>query len=496
MAETIGSRLRAAREAKGMSIEDVAFETRIHARYVRCLEADDYSNFASTTYAKSFLTLYSRFLGVDAAEALHVFSGGNDIRLGGQPLMATIETIESVRAPRAPKTPAFRAEREDPRPKVSVRRESPGFAPIILGALVFLLIGTIPALWFLGKDAESIDDVTEKAKEIADVTQSRLEPGGVSGSAATGGEAMPPPEAAAGSETAAPGGQAAALSETRSHRERSATADWVLEEDRRKAAEASRTDGGDGEAESVSDGQKPVAVGRDSPGADSPSEEKTPGSDPDASPALVAAAVPTEPEKRDPAVAPAPAVAAKPVEEETGAQAADLPPTPETEETTPAETRGEPAEREESMPAESDPETSPADTPPSTPSTSPAATPLRAVPLIARPVDLSAPAEEEEASDSPVETETDTESEEESDAEREEPAPESEPESEGTPPQPATTTTAGAPSEAPRQDQRLTAAPRPRKPRGAEVEADTEEEEGESRDFVDPRHRFPRPLRR
>lgn len=479
MAETIGSRLRAAREAKGMSIEDVAFETRIHARYVRCLEADDYSNFASTTYAKSFLTLYSRFLGVDAAEALHVFSGGNDIRLGGQPLMATIETIESVRAPRAPKTPAFRAEREDPRPKVSVRRESPGFAPIILGALVFLLIGTIPALWFLGKDAESIDDVTEKAREIADATQSRLDTGGTTSTAVSGAEQTQTPAAApVAAETKAADSTAPAVPETRSSRERSVAADWVLEEDRKNATESSEPIGGD-EADSTLDKEKPVAVGSDSPDADSPKEEKTPGTDPGASSALVAVAVPTEPEKKDPAVAPVPTVTAKPVEEQSGAQAADLPPAPpnpESEETTSAETPAEPVEVEESMPVESEPETPATDTPPSSP---PTATPLRAVPLIARPVDLSAPTEEEEESDSPEEME----SEEESDAE-----PEASTESEA-PAQTATTTTAArAPSEAPRQDQRLTVAPT-RKPQGADEESD-------GPDFVDPRHRFPRPLTR
>ncbi|MCP5551604.1 MAG: helix-turn-helix domain-containing protein [Akkermansiaceae bacterium] len=54
MAETIGVRLRNARRAKGQSIEDVSHATRIHANYIRGLEHDDYSGFASTTYAKSF----------------------------------------------------------------------------------------------------------------------------------------------------------------------------------------------------------------------------------------------------------------------------------------------------------------------------------------------------------------------------------------------------------------------------------------------------------
>ena len=64
MAKTIGERLREAREQKSLSIEDVAHATRIHANTLRGLEDDDYSGFASTTYAKSFLNLYARHLEI------------------------------------------------------------------------------------------------------------------------------------------------------------------------------------------------------------------------------------------------------------------------------------------------------------------------------------------------------------------------------------------------------------------------------------------------
>lgn len=165
MAETIGSRLRAARESKGMSIEDVAFETRIRSSYLKCLEANDYSQFASTTYAKSFLTLYSRFLEVEVDEAMHYFNGRDEIHLAGpSSYLAAVQPIESVTAPMVTRT----HETDEDGTTVVVERERPGIAPVFLGVIVVLLISAIPLLWFLGREADSIDDVTTKAKELVE----------------------------------------------------------------------------------------------------------------------------------------------------------------------------------------------------------------------------------------------------------------------------------------------------------------------------------------
>ena len=62
-----------ARTKKGLTIEDVAFQTRIPAARVSELENDDFSNFANLTYAKGFLKLYSSFLQIDIADYLNEF---------------------------------------------------------------------------------------------------------------------------------------------------------------------------------------------------------------------------------------------------------------------------------------------------------------------------------------------------------------------------------------------------------------------------------------
>ncbi len=70
---SIGQQLMKARKDRGLTIEDVAFETRIPHQRLRDMENDDLSNFANLTYAKGFLKLYSRYLGLDLSDYLDEF---------------------------------------------------------------------------------------------------------------------------------------------------------------------------------------------------------------------------------------------------------------------------------------------------------------------------------------------------------------------------------------------------------------------------------------
>jgi cytoskeletal protein RodZ len=63
--KTIGELLRAAREEKKLTIEQVNKETRISVQTLRSLERDDFGAFPSETYLKGFLRNYADFLGLD-----------------------------------------------------------------------------------------------------------------------------------------------------------------------------------------------------------------------------------------------------------------------------------------------------------------------------------------------------------------------------------------------------------------------------------------------
>ena len=64
-----GQRLRETREAKGLSLEQVAAETRIQERYLTVIEAGDFAALPSRTYAIGFTRTYARTLGLNEHEA-------------------------------------------------------------------------------------------------------------------------------------------------------------------------------------------------------------------------------------------------------------------------------------------------------------------------------------------------------------------------------------------------------------------------------------------
>jgi transcriptional regulator with XRE-family HTH domain len=63
-----GTKLRAAREAKGLSLEQVAKETRIRVEYVAALETMNVNLIPGKAYAKAYLRSYVKFLGLTEDE--------------------------------------------------------------------------------------------------------------------------------------------------------------------------------------------------------------------------------------------------------------------------------------------------------------------------------------------------------------------------------------------------------------------------------------------
>lgn len=62
---TAGARLRDARLAAGLSVEEISARTRIARRHLEAIEEDRYSQLASRTYAVGFSRAYARAVGLD-----------------------------------------------------------------------------------------------------------------------------------------------------------------------------------------------------------------------------------------------------------------------------------------------------------------------------------------------------------------------------------------------------------------------------------------------
>lgn len=76
----VGERLKAAREDKGLSLEDVAAQTRIPQRHLASIETGDWENLPAATYTIGFAKSYASAVGLDRVEI------GNQLReeMGGQ----------------------------------------------------------------------------------------------------------------------------------------------------------------------------------------------------------------------------------------------------------------------------------------------------------------------------------------------------------------------------------------------------------------------------
>lgn len=164
MAQTIGQLLQKEREQRGLTIADVAHDTHIHANTIRGLEADDYSVFSSTTYARSFLQLYSRHLEVDAGDALHDFdsvsenlSSGKFSYLGSA--TNDIEPGEIIHP------------HQDLSHTVPYGDERRQAFPLFLALVVFLLLLIIPIFYFIGKKAESMEEAKSIFKDAISSTK-------------------------------------------------------------------------------------------------------------------------------------------------------------------------------------------------------------------------------------------------------------------------------------------------------------------------------------
>ena len=75
---TAGSTLRSAREAAGLSVDDVALQLKLAPRQVQVLEDDDFQHLPGRTFARGFARNYARFIQVDPDRVLALMPAGDN----------------------------------------------------------------------------------------------------------------------------------------------------------------------------------------------------------------------------------------------------------------------------------------------------------------------------------------------------------------------------------------------------------------------------------
>jgi cytoskeleton protein RodZ len=70
----LGERFRAAREARGASLSDVADQIRIRSVYLSAMEQENWDAIGAPVYIRGFLRTYARYLKLDPEEAVAEFN--------------------------------------------------------------------------------------------------------------------------------------------------------------------------------------------------------------------------------------------------------------------------------------------------------------------------------------------------------------------------------------------------------------------------------------
>lgn len=90
----LGDKLRRAREARGVSFDEIALATKIGTRSLKAIEAENFSVLPGGIFNKGFVRAYARFLGVNEEEAVRLYQAA----AVEQPLSVETVAAQSLKA--------------------------------------------------------------------------------------------------------------------------------------------------------------------------------------------------------------------------------------------------------------------------------------------------------------------------------------------------------------------------------------------------------------
>lgn len=98
---TAGALLAQAREAAGLSVQDVALQLRLAPRQVTAIERDDFASLPGRTFVRGFVRNYARLLKLDVDAILAALPGDGAAALDRPSLAATTRAIGELPSERA-----------------------------------------------------------------------------------------------------------------------------------------------------------------------------------------------------------------------------------------------------------------------------------------------------------------------------------------------------------------------------------------------------------
>src|SRR5436190_19784240 len=124
--DPIGELLREARKARGWTLAEASESTKIRARYLEALEAEDWDVMPSAAYGRALLRTYATYLGLDADDLVE------DYRRSIEPGLTEARPAEWAGS--------IAATGRSPR---RIRRWAAGAAAIVAGAVAVVVVVAI-----------------------------------------------------------------------------------------------------------------------------------------------------------------------------------------------------------------------------------------------------------------------------------------------------------------------------------------------------------------
>ncbi|OLC53351.1 MAG: hypothetical protein AUH85_14385, partial [Chloroflexi bacterium 13_1_40CM_4_68_4] len=91
---TLAERLKAAREKKGIALDQASEDTRIREKFLRALEADDWQSLPGAVYTRGFLRNYGEYLALDVEELVAAFQSERPLQTDAPQRLEPIKPIE------------------------------------------------------------------------------------------------------------------------------------------------------------------------------------------------------------------------------------------------------------------------------------------------------------------------------------------------------------------------------------------------------------------
>ena len=173
----LGEEFRSAREARGLSLSDVAERLHIRSVYLAAIEDEDWHVIGAPVYVRGFMRTYARFLGLDPEAAVARFA-----------------TVVPANAPAAP-APRQAAAPNPAEKRAAGERSSPSLAAVLS------IVAAVLVVLFVGYEFYQYRAGAPAAAPVADASAGPASPGEAAGPPVAGSDTPAPVAGAAGGDT-------------------------------------------------------------------------------------------------------------------------------------------------------------------------------------------------------------------------------------------------------------------------------------------------------